>query len=104
MPNQTDIQFPIDHPTAAGHFPGNPIIPGAVLLDTALTAIAAADGSVPGLGPCHLRSAKFLHPVRPGDHMRVEWQATPAGGIAFTGSVAGRPVMTGALMADSVTP
>ncbi|WP_377805282.1 hypothetical protein ABNQ38_01225 [Azospirillum sp. A29] len=101
MPNQTDIQFPADHPTAAGHFPGNPIIPGAVLLDTALTAIAAAEGSVPGpsLGPCHLRSAKFLHPVRPGDRMQVEWQATPAGGIAFTGSVAGRPVMTGALMA-----
>ncbi|MBP2306703.1 3-hydroxyacyl-ACP dehydratase [Azospirillum melinis] len=97
MPNQTDIQFSVDHPTAAGHFPGNPIIPGAVLLDTALTAIAAAEGSASG--PCHLRSAKFLHPVRPGDRMRVEWQATPAGGIAFTGSVAGRPVMTGALMA-----
>ncbi|CAO3402915.1 hypothetical protein [Azospirillum palustre] len=97
MPNQTDIQFPIDHPTAAGHFPGNPIIPGAVLLDTALTAIAAAEGAVPG--PLRLRSAKFLHPVRPGDRMQVEWQAASAGGIAFTGSVAGRPVMTGALMA-----
>lgn len=101
MPNQTDIQFPADHPTAAGHFPGNPIIPGAVLLDTALTAIAAAEGSAPG--PCQLRSAKFLHPVRPGDRMRVEWQTTPAGGIAFTGSVAGRPVMTCSLMAGSVT-
>ena len=95
MPNQTDIHFPADHPTAAGHFPGNPIIPGAILLDTALTAITAAEGLTPG--PCRLRSAKFLHPVRPGESMLVEWQATAAGGIAFTGSVAGRPVMTGSV-------
>ncbi|WP_188092325.1 hypothetical protein [Azospirillum sp. B21] len=101
MPRQTDIGFPADHPTAAGHFPGNPIIPGAVLLDTALTAIAAAEGCRPG--PCRLRSAKFLYPVRPGDRMLVEWQAAPSGGIAFTGSVDGRPVMTGSVMTGSVT-
>ncbi len=27
--------FPVDHPALAGHFPGNPIVPGAVLLDHA---------------------------------------------------------------------
>ena len=101
MPNQTDIHFPVDHPTAAGHFPGNPIIPGAVLLDTALTAIAAAEGLAPA--PCRLRSAKFLHPVRPGDRMLVEWQASPTGAIAFSGSVAGRPVMTATMLTGSVT-
>ncbi|WP_434621740.1 hypothetical protein [Azospirillum sp. B2RO_4] len=101
MPKQTDVHFPADHPTAAGHFPGNPIIPGAVLLDSALTAIAAAEGSPPG--PCRLRAAKFLHPVRPGESMLVEWQATPTGAIAFTGSVDGRPVMTATIMTGSVT-
>ncbi len=101
MPRQTDIGFPANHPTAAGHFPGNPVIPGAVLLDTALTAIAAAEGCRPG--PCRLRSAKFLHPVRPGDRMLVEWQSALAGGIAFTGSVDGRPVMTGSVAMESVT-
>lgn len=96
MLRQTDIRFASDHPTAAGHFPGDPIIPGAVLLDTALTAIATEDGRRPG--PCRLRSAKFLHPVRPGDRMRLEWRAAPSGGIAFTASVDGRPVLTGSLM------
>jgi 3-hydroxymyristoyl/3-hydroxydecanoyl-(acyl carrier protein) dehydratase len=100
VPNQTDIHFPADHPTAAGHFPGNPVIPGAVLLDTALTAIAAAEGLEPG--PCRLRAAKFLSPVRPGEHMRIEWQAAATGGIAFTGSVEGRPVMSGALMVGAL--
>ncbi|MBP2229540.1 3-hydroxymyristoyl/3-hydroxydecanoyl-(acyl carrier protein) dehydratase [Azospirillum agricola] len=89
----TDLRFPADHPTAAGHFPGNPVIPGAVLLDAALTAIAGAEGR--DLGPCRLRSAKFLRPVRPGDRLRIEWQPASAGEIAFTGSVEGRPVMSG---------
>lgn len=101
MPHQIAIHFPPDHPTAAGHFPGNPIIPGAVLLDTALTAIAAAEGLTSA--PSRLRAAKFLHPVRPGDRMLVEWQAAPAGAIAFTGSVNGRPVMTATIMTGSVT-
>ncbi|MCP1611828.1 3-hydroxymyristoyl/3-hydroxydecanoyl-(acyl carrier protein) dehydratase [Azospirillum lipoferum] len=100
MPSQTDILFPADHPTAAGHFPGNPVIPGAVLLDTVLTAIAAAEGFAPG--PCRLRAAKFLSPVRPGERMRVEWQTTTTGGIAFTGSVEGRPVMNCTLMVGSI--
>ncbi|PWC90873.1 hypothetical protein TSH100_02325 [Azospirillum sp. TSH100] len=105
MPKQTDIHFPADHPTAAGHFPGNPVIPGAVLLDTALTAIAAAEGLASG--PCRLRAAKFLSPVRPGECMRIEWQATATGGIAFTGiaftgSVGGRPVMNCTLIVGSI--
>ena len=29
-------------PTAAGHFPSNPIIPGALLLDEVVAAIAGA--------------------------------------------------------------
>lgn len=54
-----------DHPALAGHFPGAPILPGAVLLDWAwqacqkqLPAGAALSGLV---------QAKFLSPALPGD-------------------------------------
>ena len=30
--NKLTLQIAADHPTGAGHFPGNPIIPGALLL------------------------------------------------------------------------
>jgi acyl-CoA synthetase (AMP-forming)/AMP-acid ligase II len=59
------LHFPADHPSAAGHFPANPIIPGAVLLDMLVAAVFPR-GSCDGI-----ESAKFHHPVRPGDSVVV---------------------------------
>jgi 3-hydroxymyristoyl/3-hydroxydecanoyl-(acyl carrier protein) dehydratase len=73
-----ETRFCPDHPTAAGHFPGNPIIPGAVLLDEVLNAIAAG-----AVGPCAIRSAKFLQPVRPGDRVLIRWEMQSSGQAKF---------------------
>jgi len=70
MSGSTEIRFLPDHPTAAGHFPGNPIIPGALLLDCVASAIANVETIAP---PYALRAVKFLRPVRPGDRLRIEW-------------------------------
>ena len=71
MAGSTETRFAPDHPTAAGHFPGNPIIPGALLLDSVISAIA----KVEAIGtPYELRAVKFLRPVRPGDRLRIEWR------------------------------
>ena len=82
-----------DHPASQGHFPGNPIIPGAVLLDETLRAIEA--GLDAGLAPFRIRSAKFLHPARPGDRMLIQFTRTPDGEIRFTCAVGETPVLTG---------
>jgi 3-hydroxymyristoyl/3-hydroxydecanoyl-(acyl carrier protein) dehydratase len=63
------MRFASDHPTAAGHFPGYPIIPGALLLDAVLVAIRGEAEP----RACRIRAAKFLRPVRPGDRLRIEW-------------------------------
>jgi 3-hydroxyacyl-[acyl-carrier-protein] dehydratase len=78
---QQERHFDREHPTAAGHFPGNPIIPGAVLLDEVLGAIAAARG-VPAT-PCDIKSVKFLLPVRPGDRIVIRWHDGPSGDTRF---------------------
>jgi len=88
-----DKVFPHDHPASQGHFPGNPIIPGAVLLDETLRAIGA--GPDAGLAPFRIRSAKFLHPARPGDRMLIRFSRTPEGEIRFTCAVGETPVLTG---------
>ena len=93
--------FQYDHPASQGHFPDNPIIPGAVLLSETAQAITAGLDSAPAL--YQIRSAKFLHPVRPGDRVQIRYSHDARGEIRFTCAVEGRPVMTGQ-MACSAPP
>ena len=77
------LPIPADHPAYAGHFPGQPILPGVVLLDAALHALASQQGRVGTAGPVQLNAAKFLSPVRPGEALALHANASPAGGMRF---------------------
>ncbi len=74
-----EMQFAPDDPVGAGHFPGNPIVPGALLLDEVIRAIA---GDAPLPPRCEVRSVKFLSPVKPGDRLGIKW-VEDGGDIAF---------------------
>lgn len=93
--------FPADHPAALGHFPGNPIIPGAVLLDETLRAIEAGLGV--NLSSCRIKSAKFLAPVRPGDRVAIEFSRPGAGAIRFTCLCRGQAVLKGEVACDAAS-
>jgi 3-hydroxyacyl-[acyl-carrier-protein] dehydratase len=89
------------HPAAEGHFPGNPIIPGAVLLREIVAAVSTEDSSSGGVStPCReIISAKFHHPVRPGDMLVINWTEGTGGEVRFSCSVEGseRAAVTGSL-------
>ncbi len=90
------LSYPPDHPAFAGHFPGNPIVPGVLLLDAAIHAL----GETAGAGEIALRieSAKFVGVVRPGDALQVELQpAEGAGPWRFVLRHAQRTVAHGSL-------
>ncbi len=70
-----------DHPAYAGHFPGHPILPGVVLLDAALHALAVRLGMQAMTG--QLKSAKFHSPVQPGESLTLHASELPAGGFRF---------------------
>lgn len=72
---------PVDHPAFAGHFPGTPILPGVVLLDTALRIIAEAHNIA--LEHCEIASVKFLSPVYPGDALAFHHALLSSGSIRF---------------------
>ena len=86
--------IPADHPALAGHFPGNPVVPGVILLDLATTAILAAH---PGHRLAALPQVKFLHPVRPGDTVTTTYAATPPR-IAFACHNGPNEVLRGTLL------
>lgn len=75
------LPVPADHPAYAGHFPGRPILPGVVLLDAALHALAARQGMQAMTG--QLKSAKFHRPVQPGEPLTLHAAELPTGGFRF---------------------
>lgn len=85
--------FPRDHPAARGHFPGNPVIPGALLLSEVLHAIAAELDTHPRV--VHIKVAKFLRLTRPGERVAIEYFRTGRGEVRFDCTVGGEPVLTG---------
>jgi acyl-CoA synthetase (AMP-forming)/AMP-acid ligase II len=92
---EVETSIPSDHPALAGHFPGNPVVPGAVLLDELVEAVSREFGWVPG--PLRIIAAKFIRPVRPGERLLMRLTPTDSSAIRFECSVAGRPVVSGML-------
>jgi acyl-coenzyme A synthetase/AMP-(fatty) acid ligase len=85
------------HPALAGHFPGDPIVPGVILLDEILDAASTGIAREQPLDAFTIRSAKFLRPVRPGD--RIQIRLTPAAGntVRFVCSVGADAAVSGVL-------
>ncbi len=84
------------HPATDGHFVDEPIIPGAVLLREIVAAIGQDD---PQRFCRRIEAAKFLHKVRPGDVVAIEWESGVDGRVRFSCRIMpdGPRVVTGAL-------
>ena len=71
------------HPAFAGHFPGDPLLPGVSLIAEVLEvlldvpALATRVGNAPRIG-----AVKFLAPVRPGAQLDLQLDGS-ARGVRF---------------------
>lgn len=87
--------MPAGDPVFEGHFPDQPIVPGAWLLDHVVEA--ASDAGLDG--PWRLASVKFLSPVGPGEAVILSLRPASAGGLAFTLHCGEREVARGSIAA-----
>lgn len=91
----TELQIAADHPAFAGHFPSMPIVPGVVLLDEALHAIARLSGE--RVDQCTIRAVKFKSVARPGQSLTLQFERMLANDMRFEIHSSGQMIANGIL-------
>ena len=95
MSFETSRLIPSDHPGLPGHFPDAPIVPGVVVLDEVLSAVAEwrSGASVNGIP-----FVKFLAPIPPDQSFTIVLDAPKSGNpVDFCCRIDGRVVVEGRL-------
>ncbi len=95
--SRVPLALPADHPSYEGHFPGAPVLPGAVLLDAVITAVEAAAGGA--ARRWRVTVVKFVGAVRPGEPLELEHEPLGNGAIRFRVASGERTIATGMLSA-----
>jgi 3-hydroxymyristoyl/3-hydroxydecanoyl-(acyl carrier protein) dehydratase len=93
--HSSTVTVAVDHPAFTGHFPQAPILPGVVLLDAVLQAVAASGRYA--TNDWQVSSAKFHHVVTPGETLCIEHEATATGSVKFRVASGDQTVASGML-------
>ena len=72
--------IPADHPSLAGHFPGDPIVPGVVILDEVVRAFQDWRPDQRLIG---MPMVKFLAPLRPEQPFTVRFVESGSDRVRF---------------------
>ena len=84
------------HPALAGHFPGNPVVPGVVVLDHVCRALMRDHGVLVKALPL----VKFHVPLRPAEAFTIEITETGTGCYSFRVVRGATLIAAGALEAE----
>ena len=83
-----------DHPALVGHFPGNPIVPGVLILDEVLQAIKQWRGQ---LFLKSVVSVKFTSTLKPGNAFDINLSEDGSSHIEFECLLGGSKFASGRL-------
>jgi 3-hydroxyacyl-[acyl-carrier-protein] dehydratase len=98
---EKQIVIAADHPALPGHFPGQPIVPGVVLLDA---AAAAAGEMAPGRRLAGVAWVKFASPLRPAEPCVLRLTPGRGGSLRFEFRAADRTIASGLLELEAKAP
>ena len=65
------LTIPGDHPSLPGHFPGNPVVPGVVILNEIVRMV---ETQLFGKFVVGFKFIKFVKPLRPDSEVVVRWK------------------------------
>ena len=80
MNPETCCVIAADHPSLAGHFPSNPIVPGVVIVEEVIRRFAEGRPESRVIG---IPVVKFLTPLRPDQPFTLRFTESGVGGIRF---------------------
>jgi 3-hydroxymyristoyl/3-hydroxydecanoyl-(acyl carrier protein) dehydratase len=89
----------VDEPYFAGHFPGNPVVPGVAILERVIEEISRRAGTPQAAQ--RLEAVKFLAPLLPGDELSIELESIDASSVRFLCRSGARSIATGLIMSRS---
>ncbi|MGH8461998.1 MAG: hydroxymyristoyl-ACP dehydratase [Stenotrophobium sp.] len=91
---RSSVVIAASHPALDGHFPGNPIVPGVLLLE----AVADALREWRGIAASGFPNVKFISPLRPGERMEIIFSGGDgAAPLRFRCECAGRLLAQGSI-------
>ena len=76
-----NINVPHSHPSLAGHFTGNPVVPGVVIIDEVIRGLKDKD---PSIKIINIPMIKFLTPLKPDTEVKVKVTTRPNGLLQFS--------------------
>ena len=82
VPFKARFDIPVDHPCFSGHFPGQPILPGVLLLERVMSLAQTSLRQPPDEYTVY--NVKFLAAVVPGDVLDVQLARTNLNEYKFT--------------------
>jgi 3-hydroxymyristoyl/3-hydroxydecanoyl-(acyl carrier protein) dehydratase len=94
MASDPDLVIAPDHPALPGHFPGNPLVPGVLILGHVLAALERRVGPVRLIA---IPQAKFLAPLAPGEPCTIAFPALAPGEARFECASDARVIARGTL-------
>lgn len=77
---QQEFCIEATHPSLPGHFPGQPVVPGVLLLDRVAACLEKASGR----RFAALSVVKFLQPVLPDQMVALSLRIEPSGRVHFS--------------------
>ncbi len=92
---QHQFSVAANHPSLQDHFPGNPIVPGVVILNEVLHIVREMTDFVSWSGAPNV---KFHSPLRPEEMVELSLEFSDSGEIIFRGQVKEHLIISGMLI------